>query len=284
MIDKTVDLYGYFGVPRENAGGGSLLCRVSGDLCLPQWDRKRPAILILPGGGYHHTSLREAEPVALRFAAAGWAAFVLHYSCAPARFPVALREAAMAMRYIRENAAEFGIHPNMVAALGFSAGGHLCGCLGTLFDSGVLSDLGAPELLRPDGLCLCYPVTVSGGRTHEGSFENLCGDDAALRQRLSLEKLVRGDMPPVFLWHTRSDKSVPCIGSLILAQALEEAGVDFAMHLYRRGLHGLATGGIESNAPDTLPGTSWDVPGWTDACLRFFGEIGLKITDERMLL
>ena len=280
---KNVDLYQYCGMDKPAQADGVLTCYMQKSDVVHTL-RKRPGMLLLPGGGYEHVSGREGEPVALQLLAAGYQVFILQYSVTDTRFPVALREAAMAMRYIREKADLLGVNAGQVAAMGFSAGGHLCGTLGMLYDSPEVADIGPARLLRPDGLCLCYPVTVSGGRTHEGSFENLCGDDAALRQRLSLEKLVRGDMPPVFLWHTRSDESVPCIGSLILAQALEEAGVDFAMHLYRRGLHGLATGGIESNAPDTLPGTSWDVPGWTDACLRFFGEIGLKITDERMLL
>ena len=99
-----------------------------------------------------------------------------------------------------------------------------------------------------------------------------------------MEKLVRPDMPPVFLWHTRSDASVPCVGSLILARALEEAGVDFAMHIYRRGVHGLAVGGIESNGPDALADVSADVSQWLDACLGFFAEKGLRIQDERKLL
>ena len=280
-MNEIVDLYGYCGYERGNAGGGSLHCLVP-QLLQPDRDRKRPAVLILPGGGYHHTSQREGEPVALRFAAAGYGTFVLHYSCDPGvRYPVALREAAMAMRYIRENAEAFAIDPDMVAALGFSAGGHLCGCLGTLFDSGEVSDLGTPALLRPDALCLCYPVSISWGRTHEGSFQNLCGDDAQLRQRLSLETLVRPDMPPVFLWHTRSDASVPCVGSLILARALEEAGIDFAMHIYRSGVHGLATGGIESNPPESLRGISPDLPQWMEACIGFLGETGFRISDER---
>lgn len=277
---KMVDLYGQFGTERANATGGTLQVLVPRDLGLAQ-ERKRPAVLILPGGGYSHTSPREGEPVALRFAAAGYAAFVLSYSCAPARYPTALREAAMAMRYIREHAGEFGIDPHRVAALGFSAGGHLCGCLGTMYDSEVLSDLGDGALLRPDALCLCYPVTVSWGRTHEGSFANLCGEDLQLRRKLSMDALVRPDMPPVFLWHTRSDASVPCVGSLILARALEEAGVDFALHLYRRGRHGLATGGPESNSLESLEDMSRDVAQWMEACMGFLGEIGFGITEER---
>lgn len=284
MIHEMVDLYGYCGQLRRDETGGRLTCWIQQTPVAVSPDRKRPAVLILPGGGYHHTSHREAEPVALRFAAQGYAAFVLHYSCAPSGFPVALREAAMAMTYIRRNAGAFEIDPRKVAALGFSAGGHLCGCLGTLFDSPEVSDLGTPDQLRPDALGLCYPVAVSWGRTHEGSFDNLCGADQTLRKRLSLERLVRPDMPPAFLWHTREDTSVPCRNSLILAQALEEAGVDFALHIYRSGKHGLSTADAMAYPSHDLPRISWDVPGWLEACVRFFGEIGLTVTDKEETL
>ncbi len=284
MINKTVDLYGLYGQTRKSADGGYLTCWVQQTPKEISSGRRSPGILILPGGGYHHTSPREAEPVALRFAARGYAAFVLHYSCIPSCFPVALREAAMAMRYIRENADAYEIDPQMVAALGFSAGGHLCGTLGTLFDSQEVADLGTPEQLRPDALGLCYPVAVSWGRTHEKSFDNLCGGDELLRHRLSLDRLIRPDMPPVFLWHTRDDASVPCRNSLILAQAMEEAGVDFVLHLYRHGKHGLSTADVMAYPACDLPDVSWDVPGWLEACMRFFGEIGLTVTDREVQL
>ena len=262
MINKVIDLYGYYGQQRSSESGGALTCWVQQTPAAVSSGRKRPAVLIFPGGGYHHTSPREAEPVALRFAALGYAAFVLLYSCAPSVFPTALREAAMAMRYIREHAEAFEIHPNRVAALGFSAGGHLCGCLGTMFDSPEVADIAEARQLRPDALGLCYPVAVSWGRTHEGSFDNLCGSDTRLRERLSLDRLVRPDMPPAFLWHTREDASVPCRNSLILAQAMEEAGVEFVLHLYRKGKHGLATTDAMAFPAWGIPEISWDVPGW----------------------
>jgi len=248
VINQTVDLYSHYGQQRAEENGGLLTCWVQETPAAVSSCRKRPAILILPGGGYGHTSSREAEPVALRFAAIGWAAFVLHYSCAPSRFPKALREAAMAMRYIREQAEGFEIDPGMVAALGFSAGGHLCGTLGMLFDSPEVADLGAPEQLRPDALCLCYPVAVSWGRTHQGSFENLCAGDTALRERLSLETLVRPDMPPVFLWHTVTDPLVPVENSLLFAAALQKEHIPFECHLFAEGDHGLSTCNAETNS------------------------------------
>ena len=60
-------------------------------------ERKHPAVLVLPGGGYGYTSEREGEAVALRLVSEGICAFVLKYHTAPARFPVALSEALTAI-------------------------------------------------------------------------------------------------------------------------------------------------------------------------------------------
>lgn len=279
MICEQVNVYDYFEGAREPGALGELRAWYTQTSEKVSLTRRRPAVLILPGGAYRWTSPREAEPVALRFVAQGWAAFVLDYSCAPFAFPTALREAALAMRYIRQNAEEMEIDPRMVAAMGFSAGGHLCGTLGTLWDDPAVAERVPPELARPDALGLCYPVAVSWGSTHEESFQNISGGDPALRARLSLDALVRPDMPPVFLWHTRDDQSVPCRNSLELARAMEEKGVDFAFHLYRHGQHGLSTADALVYPVGGVPETSWDVPGWPEAMLRFFGDCGLKIHD-----
>lgn len=281
MNVETFDLYRHFSLPSPTGAAGKLTCWHSPTPQRVSPCRRKPAVLILPGGGYEHISPRESEPVALRFAAKGWVPFVLEYSCAPLAFPVQLREAAMAMRLIRENAERFELDPHMVAAVGFSAGGHLCGTLGALWDDPVLADIGPAHLFRPDALGLCYPVAVSSGPTHQGSFENISHGDPVLRERLSLEKLVRSDMPPVFLWHTRDDQSVPCRNSLLLAQALEEAGVDFSLHIYRHGQHGLSTADEMVYPAHALPEFSWDVPGWPEAMMAFFREVGLVIQDKQ---
>ncbi len=272
MDTGIVDIYQFSGRPRRENEAGNLTYYVPKTIFDSQ---TRPAVLILPGGGYEHISAREAEPVALRFAAAGYAAFVLEYSVAPHLYPVALREAAMAMAYIRSQAPQWGIGP--VAAVGFSAGAHLCGCLGTMYDREVVGDIAEGSLLRPDALGLCYPVAVSHGRTHEGSFQNLCGGDGTLRQQLSLDKLVRPDMPPVFLWHTRQDASVPCRNSLALAQALEEKDVPFALHIYHQGPHGLSVADENAYPEGQVPPISWDVPEWVESMRGFFREAGFLI-------
>lgn len=276
---KTIDLYQHFALPAPTGAAGKLSCYIQHTPNTVSARRTRPAILILPGGGYSHTSLREAEPVALRFLSRGYVAFVLHYTCAPATFPTQLREAALAMRYIRENADAMEVDAHMVAAMGFSAGGHLCGTLGTLFDSPAIADIASPQCAKPDLLALCYPVAIEWGATHEGTWQNIACGDAALRHRLSLDRLVRADMPPVLLWHTRDDASVPVRNSLVLAQALDAAGVDFAMHIYRHGAHGLANADVTVAPAYALPEVSADVGTWLDAVLCFFAEKGFQIHD-----
>ena len=279
MRVEIVDLYKSFGRPAPEGAVARLTCYLVSDPENITPGRKRPGVLILPGGGYARTSTREQEPVALRYLAKGWNAFVLEYSCTPHTFPTALREAAMAMVHIRENSVSYGIGADMVAAVGFSAGGHLCGCLGMLYDHPAVADIGASAQIRPDALGLHYPVIVSWGRTHRGSFQNISGGDGVLASRLSLEKCVRGDMPPAFIWHTRSDAAVPCRNSLLLAAAMEEAGVDFALHVYRTGKHGLSVADETVYPVDAVPQISGDVTTWLDAEVAYFGELGLKIKD-----
>lgn len=277
---NSINLYEHFGFSAPEKAEGNLTCLDFPTSREVSPGRKRPAVLVIPGGGYCMTSDREAVPVALRFLTRGYVPFILRYSCAPHAFPTQLREAAMAMRYIRENAQRFEVDVNMVAAIGFSAGGHLCGTLGTMYDCPEVADIGPAEQIRPDALALCYPVAVTWGATHEETCENISGGDAALRQRLSVDRQVRPDMPPVFLWHTRDDDLVPCRNSLVLAQALDEAGVDFALHMYRHGWHGLSNADATVYRADVTPGCSRDVPGWQDVCMKFWEDVGFHITDE----
>lgn len=278
---EIVDLYqNYAQDPQGAAGGRLLVWSWRTPKKISPLGRKRPAVLITPGGGYQHVSPREAEPVAMRFLARGYTAFVLEYSVSPSRFPTALREAAMAMRYIREHAAELEVDPAMVAAIGFSAGGHLCGCLGTMYDCPEVRDIAPPETLRPDALGLCYPVAVSWGKTHGDSFLRLTGGDPALTDRLSLDKLARADMPPVFLWHTAADETVPARNSLVLSQALDEKGVAFALHIYRDGPHGMSLADAQCYPVKKVPERSTDVTEWPEKMMLFFEELGFTVTDR----
>lgn len=207
--------------------------------------KKRPLILMCPGGGYNHTSDREAEPLAMRFLAMGYHVAVLRYSCAPAVYPTALLEAAQAMKLIHEHAGEWRVDEEGIFVQGCSAGGHLAASLGMFWQEKWLSEKTGTEneKLRPAGMILCYPVISSGEYAHRGSFENLLqGQDAEeLSERLSLEKQVTEHTPPAFLWHTYTDESVPVENSLLLIAAMRRYKIPVEFHMYPIGGHGFST-------------------------------------------
>ncbi len=206
---------------------------------------KKPAVIICPGGGYVFKSDREAEPIAMRYLAAGIHAFVLQYSVAPARYPSAVLELAAAVQLVRERAEAFSILPNQIYIAGFSAGGHLCASLGTLWNEPLFTtvlDQGNGKDWRPDGMILSYPVITMGLDTHRGSRDSLLGENASedMIAALSLEKRVSEKTVPTFLWHTVADEAVPVENSMMFATALRKYHIPFEMHLYEEGVHGLS--------------------------------------------
>ena len=205
--------------------------------------RKRPCVLILPGGGYSFVADREGEPVAFQFLAEGCQAAVLRYSVLPARYPAALLQAARSMVLLREHAEEWNIDPDKIIVQGFSAGGHLAASLGIFWNRPFLGErLGVEaERIRPDGMILCYPVISSGEYCHGDSFVNLLGESYdALVDEMSLEKQVHSQVPPAFIWHTFSDDCVPVENSLLFVMALRKQGIPTEFHMYPRGVHGLS--------------------------------------------
>lgn len=219
-------------------------------------ERRRPMVLICPGGGYEHVSVREGEPVAFQFLTAGCHAAVLWYDVAGdgAEHPQELTELAWSVAYIREHADAYAVDRDKIIVAGFSAGGHLAACLGCFWDRDWLEkEMNLKrECYQPNGLILAYPVITSGAFAHRGSMENLMGSRRrdALEEELSLENQVTDKVPPVFMWHTFEDESVPLENSLMFAAALRKAGVHFEYHVFPRGGHGYALATRETSRPD----------------------------------
>lgn len=219
-------------------------------------NRKRPLVIICPGGGYTYTSVREAEAIAIQMNAMGIHAAILNYSVAPAVFPVALTQLAVAVATARENAQIWNVDADNISVLGFSAGGHVAGSLGVFWNSTVLREAlpaYTAEQVKPDRMVLCYPVILANEYSHEGSFQNLLGDEYSNRDKrnlVSLEAQVTTDTPPTFLWHTAEDLSVPPQNSLFFADALIKNGIPCEYHLYPRGGHGLALANEETCSKD----------------------------------
>ena len=231
---------------------------------------KRPAILVLPGGGYGFTSDREAEPVARYFNANGFHCFVLRYSVNDGQgcFPAPFYQAAKAMEYIRNNSDRFNVDEKRLSVIGFSAGGHLAAWLSNGCDSPLAKELGINETLsRPNAQVLCYPVITSGEYANVGSFVNLCGCEQYRDEQrfgvLSCEKMVTKKSPPAFIWQTVDDDIVPSENSVIMAKALKKAGVHFELHMYESGPHGLSV------CDETTEMVSKECAGWKELCVDF---------------
>ncbi|MBP5249473.1 MAG: alpha/beta hydrolase [Lachnospiraceae bacterium] len=245
-------------------------------------DRKRPAILVCPGGAYQYTSEREAEPVALKFSGMGYQTFVLDYSCSPtgAEYPTALTQALASIKYIRENAEEWHIDPKKITVMGFSAGGHLAANVSVDHENeAVLKAIGAKKNeCRPDACVLCYPVISSGKWAHRGSIDNLMGSKKSdeLQEHLSLENRVNTDTPPTFLWHTWADGSVPVQNTLLYALALKDKNVTAEVHIFPFGGHGLSLANAETSYPAGVE-IQDDCTIWPELADRFLREV----TEER---
>lgn len=206
---------------------------------------KRPAVLVIPGGGYSMITELETERIALSYNAAGFHAAVVYYCVSPHTHPLPILNAARAMTILRENAEEWGIDTDKIIVCGFSAGGHLAASLCTLWNDAEIFDENeiTAGLHKPNAAILCYPVITSGEFAHKKSFKCVTGTEDEknyLWNKLSLENRVSGDVPPTFLWHTYEDKTVPVENSLMYASALKKAGVPFELHIFDKGWHGMS--------------------------------------------
>ncbi|GHV10873.1 acetylesterase [Clostridia bacterium] len=227
-------------------------------------DTPRPAVIVFPGGGYEFTSDREAEPVAKQFFAAGMQSIVVRYSVSKeAKGLIPATDAALAVKYVRSHAAEWGINPKRIYVCGFSAGGHLAASIGTLYrlpvlqknTADILGEAITAEDIRPDGMILGYPVISAGVHAHRGSIARLSERADYSEEDInmwSLERQVTSDTPPAFIWHTADDNGVPVENALLFAGALSAAGVPFELHVYPHGPHGLSLATSE---------VSWDANG-----------------------
>ncbi|MDT8760862.1 alpha/beta hydrolase [Sphingomonas psychrotolerans] len=206
------------------------------------------SVLITPGGGYSRIVLDHEGYVLGRWLAAqGFAAYVLFY-----RLPgdgwkagpdVALSDAQRAMRLIRARAIRDGLDPERVAAIGFSAGGHLCADLATRHAAKTYDPVDAADRLgaRPFLAAPIYPViSMRAPVAHMGSRERLIGKDAsaALEAAHSPDRNVSSSTPPCFLVHAEDDDVVPVENSLLFRAALKAAGVPVETHLFTAGGHG----------------------------------------------
>ena len=209
-----------------------------------------PVMIVVPGGGFRFCSSREGIPVAMKYFAEGFSSFVLDYTTVTKK-PKAVMEDPMqdaqaALQYIMDHREELHLAKGKTAMIGFSGGGHLAAACAT------------HGPLRPDALLLGYP-----GIVHSDLRALDCPDIPS-----SVDELT----PPSFIFSTRADMVTPPIHPLTFAIALDNAGVDFELHIYKTGAHGLSLGtsltssGYPSNIQPAFA-------GWFDRSVQWLKEI-----------
>ena len=206
---------------------------------------KRPAILILPGGGYAMCSDREADPVATAYLKAGYQAFILRYSTgAHKAWPNPLNDYEQAMALIEERAEEWHLGSSRIAAVGFSAGGHLCACAATIARH------------KPAAAILVYPSIL----------KDIC--DMCQPGMPQPNEHVTGETSPCFLVAARDDRTVDVKNSLMMQLALAENGIPFESRIYSYGGHGFST------ADDWIINNSLSprIPHWVDDSIGWLKE------------
>ncbi len=245
MEVNKIHLKDYFPFLAENGCDPTLTMYIQYNMSEMKWeDKKRPTLLICPGGGYCMCSQREAEPIALAFIPLGMNVAILDYSVAPNKFPTQIREVAAAMELLYEKQDEWHINTEKITIIGFSAGGHLAAHYSTSFDIPEVREV-FPQSKSVNGSILSYPVIIAEkGICHEGSFRSLTGQyplDEEIFNRFSLDKCVSEKTPPAFIWHTAKDNCVPAESSLRYAAAMSKYKRPYELHIYPYGDHGGST-------------------------------------------
>lgn len=205
-------------------------------------------ILVTPGGSYKRVVLdKEGTALAPDFTDRGYTLFVMTY-----RLPedghlegadAPLADVQRAIRTLRSRAAEWGVNPQKIGVLGFSAGGHVAASLATRFAERVYKPIDEIDTLpaRPDFLTLAYPViSMDADFGHPGSRQALLSNtpDTARLVHYSLEQRVTDGSPPTFILHAVDDPAVKVENSLALFNALHARRIPVEMHLFEQGGHG----------------------------------------------
>lgn len=211
-------------------------------------ETKKAAVVICPGGSYHHLGMPHEG-----FASAKWfrsvevVPFVLQYRVAYNchHHPAMLEDIEMAIKYIRENADDYGIDINKVGAIGYSAGGHLVTMAGVYGGSrNELEKIGVPAevSLRPNFVMPIYPVvTMQDDICHIWSRRSLLGHreyTQELKDEYSMELNIPDDMVPTYILACRDDPVVIFENSVRLEKSLAEKNIPHRFAVYEKGGHG----------------------------------------------
>ena len=253
--------------------GGKVVTYIQDGQIYHQVYRKKPAMIICPGGAYLIHATREGEPTAVTFMEKDFQCFVLYYSVGTDRehpekgvdpaaaYPIQALQLMETVHMIRTHAEEWHIDVDSIFVIGFSAGGHVAASLGTRWnDPKLLNDLDfKPEgaALKPAGVLLAYPMLRLNSRSFmEASAERTAVENTALmyqtlfhtdtpseteKTSVDLIRYVSEDTAPMFLWNCMDDPVVDPGHALDFVRECHKKNVACEYHLFDHGGHGLAS-------------------------------------------
>lgn len=236
------------------------------DLLIPQTKEPKPAVLVIPGGGFINANKDSYIQERMRLAEAGYVVASMEYRVAPtATFPAGLEDVKAAVRYLRAHAEQFSLDPARIAVLGGSAGGYLAAMAGvtsgtTDFDKGdyldqpsdvaaVVDLYGVSDLTSigadysPDVQALhrtsgaTEALWLKGSPVFTGKAGGVLGYPAEAEAANPLH-YVTASAPPFLLLHGDRDVVVSPSQSAILHAALLEAGADSTRYVVPGAAHG----------------------------------------------
>lgn len=237
-------------------------------------ERKKMAIIIIPGGGYKHLTYDlGGYSYAKWLNTLGISAFVLNYRLPTSpdlkqREIAPLQDIQAAIKLIRKNAAQYGISPDQIGVLGTSAGGHLAAMVSnTSTDYTELKGDWTSVSPIPNFAILVSPVIDLGEFAHTGSRVNLLGENASddKIKEYSMQNRVTEKTPTTILFHAQNDNAVPVINSILYYEAMIKNKVKGAMFIFPEGEHNI---GISNKTKLT--------DNWKKICADWLGNIGNK--------
>lgn len=235
-------------------------------------------IIYISGSGWHSPLSYKANPLkdnaqtamyTKPLVEAGYTVFAINHRAAPRfRYPAAVEDAQRAVRYIRYNAKQFGIRPDLIGAAGGSSGGHLVSMLGTLNGEGNSTDTDSVNWVSAKVQCVVaraaptdWRAMAKGDLTAMTDFMGMITVISGVEDKNSVEYKtykeafplyhVTKDDPPFLLIHGDADNTVPHKNSEVFEQALKEVGVPVKLILIAGGGHGATFNGAK-NPPDYM--------------------------------
>lgn len=241
--------------PEELGGPGSGYGAVS-NISAPRMRVYRPnhangkAVLVCGGGGYFRIQLwKESTPIARLLQLKGYTVFELIFRLPNDGWDAAapFMDAQRAMKIIRTRADEFGIRPDRIGIMGFSAGGHLAGYTALRHDHALYEggDRFEAQSARPDFSALLFPVvTMRAPYDTTRTRREIIGNDPsrAAEDAWSLDTHAREDSPPTIIISAADDTITPPGHGIGLFQALKGEGAAAELHIFEDGGHGWGLG------------------------------------------